>query len=493
MEFDFHIVNTYSAKELFAFIIKGDVSLIELRQLGLNYKIQEELHSLIDSWDKTVKEEADDWENTSQCAMGFENCRNYNGAINVYKTYFDKWSQHNPHPEPVHIQMAESEIERLYKKRETRGNELKEQLLNDMRERPDRYTPEIMRYILGQVDPDPNELDQSNAGIFLKNGLTLSMRELVDAGILPDDQNIMTSITRDLWYLNQSQIDELGSFPSDRQDIFFLGVKGSGKTCALAGIINELFDSGEVTYRPQINEHGQDRCQEYYYGLIDAVRHNKAIVPTVDDTISFMKLDIGKRREKELTFVEMSGEAFKSLSEAYSAREVWSAMGARTCLKNNNGKVLCFLVDYARVVDEGRQGNQDIALTRALTVLSSDGPDPGRPDRGCTMSKVRTVAIVVTKSDLMGQNLSYEKRRDMATEYIVSNMRAFVGTLKAECRKHNINAPNNNMVYVLPFSLGDFYVGQSVQFKKEDSAAFIKFLKDATPDKPRSGIHLFNH
>jgi len=205
-----------------------------------------------------------------------------------------------------------------------------------------------------------------------------------------------------------------------------------------------------------------------------------------------MKLDVGRRREKELTMVEMSGEAFSNLSQAYSARDVWEQMGASTCLGNNNDKVLCFLVDYSRVVDGGRQDEQDLALDKAVTVLANDGPNPNNPSRGCTLSKVRTVAIVVTKSDLMGADLTYEQRETVAKQYILENLSSFVGTLKLECQRHNINAPAHNQVYVFPFSLGDFYVGQTLQFKNEDSARFISFLKDATNSRRRSIAGLFN-
>lgn len=492
MAFDFHKAHTYSVQELFGFINSGEVTFPELQQLGIHYSVQQQLKTLIDSQEEVAQKEAADWQNASGSAMQFENFKNYRGAINAYNNYLKIWEQEQFHPQPLHLQMGRDEISRLQDLIEGARVVLKNDLLEDMRKRPDKYSPVIMRYILGLIMPNPEELDNSPAGKFLAAGLSLSMNELVDGGVLPDDPCLMTSITKDVWSVPQLQMKELGAFPADRNDVFFMGVKGSGKTCALAGIINELYRSGEVTYQPQINDFGQDLCQEYYYDLIKAVRNNKALAPTATDTICFMKLDVGKKREKELTMVEMSGEAFSSLSQAYSARDVWEHMGASSCLGNNNDKVLCFLVDYSRVVDGGRQDEQDLALDKAVTVLANDGPNPNNPGKGCTLSKVRTVAIVVTKSDLMGPELSYEQREKIAKQYILENLSAFVGTLKMECQKHNINAPAHNQVYVFPFSLGDFYVGQTLQFKNEDSARFIGFLKDATNSRRRTIAGLFN-
>ena len=491
MPFDFHKVHSYTDQELFGFIVNKEVEFSELKNLGVNYKTQQNLQELLSGFEEKKREENESWVEISQMAVQYENLKNYRGAINAYIGYLKNWPDGPLHPQPIHVLMANNEIERLRGEIEGAAKVLKEALISDMRERPDKYTPLMMRYIMGHLVPNPDELDQSPLGRFLAAGLSFTFEELVQEKILPNIPVFKTNVLNDVWNVPQLQMKELGTFPSDRNDIFFMGVKGSGKTCALAGIINELYESGEVTYQPQINDEGKDLCQDYYYALIEAVRHNKALAPTATDTISFMKLDVGKKREKALTMVEMSGEAFSSLAQAHSAREVWENMGASSCLRNKNNKVLCFFVDYSRVLDGGRQDSQDIDLNRALTVLANDGPNPSYPSKGCTMSKVKTVAIVVTKSDLMGPNLSYEQRTKMATEYVKNNLATFVGTLKIECQKHGINAPARNQIYVFPYSLGDFYVGQTLQFQSEDSARFIDFLKNATVGKIKTIVSIF--
>ena len=363
-----------------------------------------------------------------------------------------------------------------------------------MRERTWEYHPLMMKWIFGKVTPDSSEFDDSPAGQFLSYGLTLTMDDLVEAGLIPgDDKRLQKSIFEEVWEVPQKlSMDELGEFPKDRTDVYMMGVKGSGKTCALAGIVNELYESGEVSYEPQLNSQGQDKCAPYYYALIEGIRNYKALAPTVADTVSFMKLDIGPKLNKPLTFVEMSGEAFSSLASSNSTRYAWDEMKASSCLKNTNDKILCFFIDYQLVLEASSSGpSQDIVLTQALTVLSHDGPDLKKPEKGCTMSRVKTVAIVVTKSDLMGSDLSFEDRKRMASEYVTANLKTFIRNLKELCKKHDINHPAKNEVYVFPYSLGDFYVGKSLKFKREDSRRFVDFLQTVTGPRRNSILDYF--
>lgn len=491
------MVHTYTIEQLFRFIQNDEVTFQELKELGLHYQKQENLNNLIGSIANTTREEKEDFENACQMAATSENVRNRNAAKGYYQKYLDKWEPVQYHPAPSHITFCKQELDRLATTIGLDDKNLKSNLLEDMKLHTWRYSPYLMKLIMGRVTPDPSELegDTSPAGQFLASGQTLKDEDLIQGGVLPEgDIALLNSIYENVQEVPQLDLGTLGEFPKDRTDVYMMGVKGSGKTCALAGIISELYNSGEVTYKPQLNQNGIDNCQDYYYALIEGVRHKKAFAPTNFDTISFMKLDIGPKHNKPLTFVEMSGEAFKNLASAHSnARDVWREMGANSCLSNTNQKVLCFFIDYQRVISTDGADNldQDTVLSKALTVLSNDGPDPKKPEKGCTMSRVKTVAIVVTKSDLMGKDLSYEERENIAMEYVTAHLANFISNLKLLCRKHDINHPAKNDIYIFPYSLGDFYVGQSVQFKRDDSNRFIQFLKDTTDSGRNTILNFF--
>ena len=490
------MVHMYTIDQLYHFIQNEEVTFQELRELGLHYQKQEELNNLISSIAETEREEREDFANACQMAATSENVHHRNAAKGYYQKYLDKWESRSIHPAPAHITFCKQELERLEASSGLEDENLKKNLLEDMKRHAWRYSPYLMKLIMGRVTPDPSELegDTTPAGQFLASGQTLKDKDLIEGGVLPEgDIPLLNSIYQNVQEVPQLDLSTLGDFPKDRTDVYMMGVKGSGKTCALAGIISELYNSGEVTYKPQLNQNGIDNCQDYYYSLIEGVRHKKAFAPTKFDTISFMKLDIGPKHNKPLTFVEMSGEAFKNLAEANKGRDVWKKMGANSCLSNTNHKVLCFFIDYQRVIssDETDNLDQDTVLSKALTVLSNDGPDPKKPEKGCTMSRVKTVAIVVTKSDLMGKDLSYEDRENIAMEYVTTRLANFVSNLKLLCRKHDINHPAKNAIYIFPYSLGDFYVGQSVQFKRDDSSRFVQFLKDTTDSGKNTILDFF--
>lgn len=496
-EFNPTIFNTYSVEQLYDFIHRKEVSFEELQELGLPYQKQAALRELLESWPKLCAQEEEEFKLACRKAGMCENLDNYKGAMDKYQHYLNEWRDKKPHPNPDHVIYCEDEIRRLEGIGGVLLLKLKQALLKDMQERTWHYTPLLMRLLLGKttVDPEDLENDQSPAGKFLASGQTLTMDDLEEAGLIPFGNPVLRkSICENFFKLPTLPIEKLGDFPRDRTDVYMMGVKGSGKTCALAGIIKQLFDSGEVVYRPQFNEDRQDLCQDYYYKLIEGVKHHKAFEPTPIDTVSFMKLDIGRQKKKPLTFVEMAGEAFFSMAQAFSARDTWEQLGAKKCLDNTNDKVLCFFVDYKHVISQDineKQEDQDIVLSRALMVLSNDGPDPQHPEKGCTMSKVKTLAIVVTKSDLMGPNLSFEEREEIAKNYVQTYLRSFVSALKEQCSVHGINQAARNEVYVFPYSLGEFYVGQSVQFKPEDSERFVKFLYETAGSRRHTVLDFF--
>ena len=183
---------------------------------------------------------------------------------------------------------------------------------------------------------------------FLRQHLKIDYQWLLDNGILPLARpDLKKAIIKPDFELPQLTIDELGPFPTDRTDVYFLGMPGSGKSCVLSGIINAMDSRGVVHYDPQFNEEGKDNCNKYYNGLIRAINEHKVPMSTGTETISFMKLDVGGRSAKKnrITMVELSGEAFNRISERNMTGEnVWKELGAGQCLKNNNDKLLFFLV-----------------------------------------------------------------------------------------------------------------------------------------------------
>ncbi len=106
------------------------------------------------------------------------------------------------------------------------------------------------------------------------------------------------------------------------------------------------------------------------------------------------------------------------------------------------------------------------------------------------MSRVETVAIILTKSDLMGKD-NINERMAEAQRYLTTNFRAFLKDLEMTCKQHGCNKANDYKLYFLTFSLGKFFVGNSFEFDPRDSREIINFIKTVTPSRSVKRFGIF--
>ena len=209
---------------------------------------------------------------------------------------------------------------------------------------------------------------------------------------------------------------------------------------------------------------------------IKSTRKGKYPVSTQQDSLSFIKLLLkSDKKESPLTFVELGGEAFKTaFATSKKGKEAWDGLAAGTCLESNNRKLLFFIIDYSSLRDEEKIGEQYEVLESMLNILKTDGPS-GDGKKGCTLSKVDTVAIIVTKSDMMDTEQHVDKM-ECAKEFISENFATFKEKLIANCQMFGINKPVGFKPYVVPFSVGKMYVGNTYEFDPTDADALVDFI-----------------
>lgn len=418
-------------------------------------------------------------------------------TVNAYTKYLKQYDTHVPGEyRGVHVFDARQAIEDLREAEER----LRVELFQSMISSPWIFKNSVIRNLVFGVTPQEIQLARTQTDIgsrFIATGNTITFDEMVNAGVVPPGFTLEKLLAPD-FSLPMTTIDQLGDFPTERRtDVYFLGVPRGGKSSVLAGIFSEMQRKGVVQYVPQYNREGKDLCNAYYWGLIKAVGASQYPVSTSRDVISFLKLDLknSRRRVNPLTFVEISGEAFSSISKGLAGgAEVWNQLGAGQCLRSNNRKLLFFIVDYSIFNGLVRGDFSDMdqleALQNSLTVLSSDG-EGSRRQKNCTMSKVDTVAVIVTKSDLMGDNLPAGVRMDMATNYLTSKFNGFMGNLYDVCRQFGINRPNNYKPYILTFSLGKLLIGNKCLYDSTDSANIIDFISCVTEGHNTGGGGIF--
>ena len=442
MVFDPRNINNYSLEELLGFVQRGEVTFADLQKCGLR-------------WDKI-----DLVKDSFACLYG---C-----------------------PMPETSSSPQPDVSKLY-----------DDLLDDMRKDMMKYKSNVMSYLFGKMMPtEAMTEDDSPIGRFLKAGLTLSFDDLYRNGILPEgNRTLDKAIFKVDFEVPQLSMDDIGELTTNRTDVYFMGVTASGKSCILSGVLNYLHLSGGGQYVPYLDSEGKDPCRLYYEAIVKGLSEYKTPRSTGTDTMSFMQFNLGVKHDQKVTFIEQGDGRLRALANAHDEPEIWK-WGIGRCLKTPNPKIIIFLVDYGSVFDKWgyydsffSPTEQALVLEKALMVFSSDG-EGLQGERNCTMSKVSNVAVVITKSDLMdkkeGRKLTREERNDIAFDYLSSHFRSFMNNLSALCQKYRINANNKGHAYepfVTTFSVGQFYLGNSVIFDPTDSKRIADFIQDATAKK----------
>ena len=147
-------------------------------------------------------------------------------------------------------------------------------------------------------------------------------------------------------------------------------------------------------------------------------------------------------------------------------------------------------------------GEQEEALNNALIILSNDGPNRMDPEKGCTMSKVESVGVIMTKADLMPTS-DPEKRLNIALDYLRENFSSFMSRLSHVCKQFGINKKQGKLEekeeekekkksylpYIFTFSLGEFYPGNTLLYNHENSMELASYIERLVP--PERGWNPF--
>lgn len=297
-----------------------------------------------------------------------------------------------------------------------------------------------------------------------------------------------------LWALPQFGMDAGSELAKGRTDLYLLGLPGSGKSSLLASVLGYMSKEDILRYVPQAN----DGCRTYYQGLVDGLAEGKFPQATRSDTLVPMQFNIGTRYRRPMTVIEYGGKAFKELSQAnISGQEVWTSLSLGRCIKNSNPKSLFFLFDYSSIIGKNPRfsaADQEEILGNALDVFVSDGA--GRyGDKNCTMSKVKTIAVVITKSDLMDDEMGYPLTRDerdgIAFRYLQDRLSSFMNNLSDICNQYCINENIEEHaceIWVSAFSLGRVSTENMVEVEDTDARRLADFIVKSTPKRGLFGL-----
>jgi hypothetical protein len=326
-------------------------------------------------------------------------------TVYSFSDYLEKF------PNGKFIINARDELYNLKKKHSEEERE-RNRMLDSIKTNPNAYPPGIIRKYL--------------------NDGSLSGSSLKDIGI--PDKIIDKLYKNDMpptWQLGQMA----ESIPEGYTEVYFWGIRGSGKTTALAALLSTANKMGylEIARGPGYN---------YMLQLQNLFNDSITILPaaTQIDITQYLPFTLKESNEKysrSVSLIELSGEIFqcflyKNANRPLPLQHEETFNSLLRFLENGNRKLHFFFIDYERSNSVDQDGYTQANYLNAAATFFND------PKYDFFRKTTDAIYIVITKSDLMPSN--NESKAHQLIQYLSEeNFTAFVNSLKAKCKLHSIN------------------------------------------------------
>jgi hypothetical protein len=439
-EYIINHLDELTAQQLFDAIKQGIVTLEELRKSG---NLDATKRSAIVALQK-AHDTIDDnlWSNARYTERG---CREYL----------------TKHPAGRHVEEARKQIDNLEKQR-NQENEERYKIVNKVITNPNSFTPGMLLHYL-----DNN--------IITKN-------DLLNTGI-PDAvicrlENIVAPIPK--------LGDTPASIPDGYTEVYFWGIPGSGKTCALAAVLSTADKEGYL-------EIAQGPGYDYMLQMKNIFSSQFSILPGPSpvDSTQYLPFALKKPDEefyRSVSLIELSGEIFQCFLLKNANKPLPSPEHEATFdsllhfLNGGNRKIHFFFVDYNEGNNLDNDGYCQSDYLNAAATFFND-------KRNNLFSKTTdAIYIVLTKSDLIPCEKN-ERVNQLKGHLQSTNFSSFVNSLRSKCKKNSING---NRILGTPFALGKVYFQQICEFDSETASNIIDILMRRIEPQKQSILDVFN-
>jgi hypothetical protein len=300
------------------------------------------------------------------------------------------------------------------------------------------------------------------------NAYNVTFNDLVNNGVCLPNQ------IKDIWDNSGFDLDygdTPDSIPSGRTEIYFWGAPGSGKTCTLAAILSTAQKRG--FYAPQ-----EGTGLMYMNQLSNLFINDTATLPKpspveITQALSFNLRD-KNLDEHPVSLIEISGEIFECFSYAITGKPIPDDghLSAYLSLLNflqstDNPKYHFFIIDVNNTTLDCFGQSQMTYLQNAALFFNNNN---------IFNDKTAGINILVTKSDLLTNNKS--ERSSAAIQILRNNYVNFVNSLKSIANQHKLIRSLNDMIPVIPFTLGEVYLKDKCIFDPEMSDEVIRILQE---------------
>lgn len=431
-------IGDFTAEQLFVFKCEGKVTRNDLMSTG---NFEEVKRTKFDQLQKSHDQKDDlDWEK-------------YRGGN---ESFLDEYIRN--YPSGRHIVEANEKIEVLKKQRDKAESE-RQRILDNLSKNPNSYTPGMINGYLEKGIVTKEDLYKCDIPANIIDTINNIHPPRLQLGATPD------------------------SIPDGFTEVYFWGLPGSGKTCALAAILSTAEQAG---YLDLATGPGYD----YMTRLKNIFIESNAILPPPSpvETTQYLPFALKKKNEKprSVSLIELSGEIFQCFYYKNAGKSLPSQSHQDTFdtlinfLNGKNRKIHFFFIDFEKENRIDADGYRQGDYLNAASIFFKNKDIFGK--------STDAVYIVITKSDLMpcrkDEQISYSKKH-----LEDHNFSSFINALKERCKQHSINA---GKLTIEPFSLGKVYFQQICDFDKTSASKIIDILIDRIPPNKKSILDIFN-
>ena len=336
--------------------------------------------------------------------------------------------------------------------------------------------------ILEKLTKNPNAFPIFKIKELLKEG-AVTKNQLLSIGIPNEIIERLNNVNSQQFLLGENP----DYIPDGYTEVYFWGIRGSGKTTALSAVLSTANRMGflEIAQGPGYN---------YMLQLQNNFDSKISTLPagTNVDVTQYLPFTLKKSNEKyyrSISLIELSGEIFQCFLYKNASIPLPTLQHENTFntllqfLQGPNPKIHFFFVDYEKENNVDQQGyTQANYLNAAATFFNN-------PEYNFFGKNTDAIYVVVTKSDLMPTG-NTQSRVQQISEYLnENNFIGFINSLRAKCKKHSIN---NGRVLGTPFSLGKVYFNEICDFDNEASLNLIDILMRRIAPKKTSILDIFN-
>ncbi|MBO7636480.1 MAG: hypothetical protein J6S89_07865 [Paludibacteraceae bacterium] len=334
-------------------------------------------------------------------------------------------------------------------------------------------------------NPNSDETDIEEIKIKLRDG-TISKSDLINRCAIPE--YIVESIEEvEPISFDRFESGVKFSIPEGFTEVYFWGVPGSGKTCALAAVLKQADMMGYLNIGGGVGgDYAETLCNIYEDSGVSY------LPPSTDqDYTQFLPFTLKKKDEKfprSVALIELSGELFrcfycKEKQIKFDKPELEDTFNhLNQLLASKNRKIHFFFVDYdVKNKKDKYHRTQKQYLKAAANYFQN--PKNSR----VFQEKTDAIYVILTKSDLMSK--SYEDQLNKAGEYLHgTDFISFTNTLIGFCG----NRINGGRLLYEPFTLGEVYFNKLCGFDGTAAGRIVDILMRRIVPQKKSIFDVLN-